>query len=261
MSATSLLGRPEDAPLRSRDALASFGRTLVVAPHQDDESLGCGGAIALLRELGHPVHALFVTDGSKSHPTSHRYPAPKLSQLREREALAALATLGVAGEMVTFLRLKDGATPLPGDPAFDAAAMRCRAVIADIGSATILLPWRRDPHPDHRATWTLVDAALATLQPRPRMVQYLIWFWTRAEPGDAPTEHEAGAWRLDIADVLPRKLAAIAAHRSQTTGLIDDDPQGFRLAPEMLALFARPWELYLEAPAHDCYTLEARTHG
>ena len=90
MSATSLLGRPEDAPLRSRDALASFGRTLVVAPHQDDESLGCGGAIALLRELGHPVHALFVTDGSMSHPTSLRYPAPKLSQLREQEALAAL---------------------------------------------------------------------------------------------------------------------------------------------------------------------------
>jgi hypothetical protein len=42
------------------------------------------------------------------------------------------------------------------------------------------------------------------------------------------------------------KQQAIAAYRSQTTNLIDDDPEGFRLTPEMLANFAHPWEVYLE---------------
>jgi len=39
---------------------------------------------------------------------------------------------------------------------------------------------------------------------------------------------------------------AIAAYRSQTTNLIDDDPNGFRLTAEMLENFAQPWEIYLE---------------
>lgn len=46
--------------------------------------------------------------------------------------------------------------------------------------------------------------------------------------------------------MLELKLQAIAAYRFQTTDLIDDDPEGFRLTPEMLANFIHPWELYLE---------------
>jgi hypothetical protein len=42
------------------------------------------------------------------------------------------------------------------------------------------------------------------------------------------------------------KQRAIAAYRSQTTSLIDDDPTGFCLSPQMLSNFARPWEVYLE---------------
>ncbi len=47
--------------------------------------------------------------------------------------------------------------------------------------------------------------------------------------------------------MLDRKRAAVPAHRSQTTDLIDDEPGGPRLAPEMLAHFEGPYEVYLEA--------------
>ena len=246
--ASSPLGRPEALPLRTPEALDRFGRTLVVAPHPDDESLGCGGAIALLRARGHSVHVLFVSDGTLSHPSSRQYPAPRLAALREEEALSALAALGVERTAATFLRLKDRAVPSPGAAGFDAAVDRCRALIEDIGPQTILSPWRRDPHPDHRATWSLIDAALAR-DPvyKVRRVEYPIWLWELAAAGDTPRPDEATPWRLDIASVLPRKLRAIAAHRSQTTDLIDDDPTGFRLTPDILAHFARPWEAYLEA--------------
>ncbi|MDQ3548830.1 MAG: PIG-L family deacetylase, partial [Chloroflexota bacterium] len=97
----------EELPLRSVEEIGTLGPTLVIAPHQDDESLGCGGAIALLSDAGMPVHVVFVSDGSGSHPASRRFPAPALTTLREREALAALAILGVQPTSVTFLRLPD----------------------------------------------------------------------------------------------------------------------------------------------------------
>jgi LmbE family N-acetylglucosaminyl deacetylase len=239
---------PESLPLLPADTVFGFGPTLVVAPHPDDESLGCGGAIALLRQAGLPVWVLVVSDGSGSHPNSRRYPPARLAALREREALAALALLGVPAAAVTFLRLPDRAVPRAGDAGFSAAVARCRAVLAGlpIRPDTLLLPWRRDPHTDHRAAWELLDAALDGACP-PRRLEYPVWLWDLGQPGDAPLPGEARGWRLAIGDVLPRKLAAIAAHRSQTTPLIDDDPDGFILPPEMLARVSRPWEVYLES--------------
>ena len=248
--ASSPLGRPEALPLRSPDTVDLFGRTLVVAPHPDDESLGCGGAIALLRARGHAVHVLFVSDGTLSHPLSRQYPAPRLAALREEEALSALAALGVERAAATFLRLKDRAVPSPHAANFNVAVDRCRVLIEGIGPQTILVPWRRDPHPDHRASWRLIDAALARDPAyEVRRIEYLIWLWELAAAGDAPRPDEATPWRLDINSALPRKRAAITAHRSQTTDLIDDDPTGFRLTPDILAHFAYPWEVYLESNA------------
>jgi len=236
----------DDIPLYGEERLADFGRTLVVAPHPDDESLGCGGAIALLRAMGFPVHVLFLTDGTLSHPRSRRYPAPALQTLREEEALAALAGLGVAASSMTFLRLKDRAAPHPGMSGFRAAAARCRHMMEAFLPATVLLPWRRDPHPDHRAAYSLVLDATRGLSPSPRLVEYPIWLWELGTVEDAPNDGEVRAWRLDIKRTLRAKQEAIVAHRSQTTDLIDDDPDGFRLTPEILAHFMYPWEVYLE---------------
>ena len=60
-----------------------------------------------------------------------------------------------------------------------------------------------------------------------------------------PDSEQIDCWRLDINKVVELKILAIKAYRSQTTDLIDDDPEGFRLSPQMLANFARPWEVYL----------------
>ena len=63
----------------------------------------------------------------------------------------------------------------------------------------------------------------------------------------APDHREqALVLRLAIDDVLAQKRAAINAHVSQMTDLIDDDPEGFRFTPHSLAPFLRPFEYYLE---------------
>ncbi len=225
--------------LDGSESVKSWGGTLVVAPHPDDESLGCGGAIALLRQFEIEVNVLVLSDGTLSHPYSAKFPAKKLRDVRENEMLAALRILGVEKNSVTFFRYKDRS--VPNENAGEMVE-RCRAYLNDIQPQTILVPWRRDPHPDHRAAYTLIKAANTGA----KILEYPIWLWEIAESADAPQLGEVFARRIDISCVSEKKQRAIRAHASQTTDLIDDDPDGFRLTPEILENFAADFEVYLE---------------
>ncbi|WP_426490280.1 PIG-L deacetylase family protein [Hymenobacter sp. 102] len=240
-----------DYPVLPPAAAASLGSTVVVAPHPDDESLGCGGLLALLRQAGQPVWCVLMSDGTMSHPNSRRFPAEARRQLRQQELRTALTALHIPAEALLCLDLPDGAVPLPTDTAGQAAVQALTEFLTATQPATVLVPWRRDPHPDHRATTALVQAAVDTLRPAPRVLEYVVWAWERAAPADLPQPGEVEGWQLDISPVLAQKQLAIAAHHSQLPGSpIDDDPTGFTLTPSMLAHFARPQEVYLEtAPA------------
>jgi LmbE family N-acetylglucosaminyl deacetylase len=217
---------------------------LVVAPHPDDETLGCGGAIALLRSHGCPVWVLVMTDGTQSHPRSRKYPAPVLQQLRQQETRLALSRLGVASKAVTFLQLPDG--KLTTAAALHVNQSACQDYLKALTPKIIFLPWRHDPHPDHRATWQLLTNAIADSGIAARLIEYPIWDWDAQQSDRPPRSDQIQAWRLNIQAVLGVKQRAIAAYRSQITNLIDDDPEGFRLTPAMLANFAQPWEVYFE---------------
>ena len=235
---------PEQWPLYSVAAIAAEP-IVVVAPHPDDETLGCGGAIAALRALGLSVWILVISDGTMSHPQSVAYPPPRLKALRASETRCAMHRLGVNAAQITFLELPDGAVPLPGAADFARASARCRQYLSTIVPSIIFVPWRSDPHPDHRATWHLITRALHESGMLPRVIEYPIWDWD-ADQRHRDHQRPGMLWRLDISSTAPMKQRAIAAYRSQTTALIDDDPQGFRLTPDMLANFTRPWELYFE---------------
>lgn len=238
---------PARLPLHPAETVVTLGPAVVFAPHPDDESLGCGGTIALLRQSDIPVQVVVVSDGTGSHRNSRSYGPDALRRLREAEATEALDLLGVGAENITFLRMPDQAVPRRGAPGFDDAVETVSRVLAGFTVATIFRPWRRDPHCDHRATWDLVDAAVETLPAPVRLIDYPIWLWDLGDGDDAPQPGEVSGWRLDISSVVDLKQAAIAAHRSQTTDLIADDPSAFRLTSETLAHFQRNYEVFLEA--------------
>ncbi|WP_338824796.1 1D-myo-inositol 2-acetamido-2-deoxy-alpha-D-glucopyranoside deacetylase [Moorella humiferrea] len=92
-------------------------RLLVISPHPDDETLGAGGLIAQARERGDAVKVVFMTNGDGFRRGVEKYngflpagPADFLQYgfLRQKEALNALAILGVKGEDVIFLGYPDG---------------------------------------------------------------------------------------------------------------------------------------------------------
>ncbi len=241
---TYLLSHPESLPLRDLGAI-DRQRVVIVAPHPDDETLGCGGAIALLVSKGYQVKVLVISDGTGSHPNSQKYPAAALQAIRSQETIAALGILGVKPEAIAFLQLKDGSVPTITAPNFPAARALCRNYLQATLPDTIFLPWRWDPHADHRASWQLIQAAILSLGIAPQIIEYPIWDWDRQQQKNANLSQIRG-WRLDIQSVLNQKTQAIASYRSQLGQLIDDDPQGFCLSPEMVANFTRPWEVYFE---------------
>lgn len=231
-----LLLTSTESPLHSVAEIA-ISRALVVAPHPDDETLGCGGAIALLRSIGCDVRVLVISDGTMSHPNSRNYPPLALRELRENETLSALAILGVEARAITFLRLQDSSVANQNTD--------ISSYLAQIAPQLVFLPLRCDPHPDHRASFQLVSHALDSLNIIPRRIEYPIWDWDEKQQGNWDNARLT-SWRLDISSVVELKQQAIASYRSQITNLIDDDPQGFRLTSQMLANFTRPVEVYLE---------------
>ncbi len=234
-------------PLRPASYTARLGRVVIVVPHPDDEALGCGGLLALLRQAGQPVAAALVSDGSMSHPHSQEFSPAARRELRYAELRHALAVLDVGENNVLYLGLPDSQVPSAG-PSFETAADRLAGFITEQQADTVLVPWRRDPHPDHRASSLLTAAALARLPTPPRRLEYVVWAWERAAPADLPQPGEGTGFRLDIAAVLAQKQRAIAAHRSQLApGVITDDPSGFLLSEAMLAHFAQPTEVFIEA--------------
>lgn len=232
---------------RPVEDLRTIGSALVMAPHPDDESLGCGGTLAQLRTRGYAVHVLFVSDGTLSHPNSRAYPANRLRDLRESEARDALQILGVGAADCTFLRYPDRRVPTPDKPDFAEAVAAVAQLIDRLKPQTLFMPWRRDPHPDHRASWQLGQAAVRQCTAQPRILEYLIWLWELGTPSDSPQPHEVRSWWVPIDAVMAQRDRAIAAHRSQVTHLIDDDPTGFYLSPELLVHFRQPREFFLES--------------
>ena len=88
---------------------AGASQLIVIAPHPDDDVIGCGALIARVAQ-DRPVRVCYVTDGAASHIGSPTYTPRRLRDVREREAARGLRRLGVR-ERATFLRWPDGTVP------------------------------------------------------------------------------------------------------------------------------------------------------
>lgn len=242
MKAGEMLRAMRELPLAGLDDIAP-GTVAIVAPHPDDESLGCGGLIAALADAGRPPVILCVTDGAASHPGSAEYPPARLAALRREELIAAMARLGVAAERVHFLNLPDSRAAEAG-PDADRAVREIARIARASGVSALFATWPFDPHGDHKASARMARQAASDLQAR--LFHYPVWGWLLPAEEDLDGPAPQGV-RFAMGGALPRKRAAIAAHASQYSDLIKDSPDGFRLPANLLAVFDRPYEVFLTA--------------
>jgi N-acetylglucosamine malate deacetylase 1 len=132
-------------------------RVLVLAPHMDDETIGCGGALALHVAAGANVHVVFLTDGGAGAPPgalSELDAKRTLVELRKREAVSALGVLGVS--KASFLDAPDG-----GLLQAQEASGRLHEILMQHRPELVYVPCFLEEHPDHyAASRILVHAAM-----------------------------------------------------------------------------------------------------
>jgi N-acetylglucosamine malate deacetylase 1 len=242
------------AQLRRRqpEFLLTPAPLLVFAPHQDDESLGCGGLIALKQSTTAPIRVIFLPDGGF---VLGQPPRPEHSQRRQQEALQALAILGVDRDQVTFLNYPDGHLSTLSITQHQELIAQLVHVLQSYPGADVMVPHAADRHPDHEATCALVQTAIQTAiqtaaqDPAiPKNTSYQLWqypiwlFWKKAFPHCLRQQPQQDWHQLPISPVIKQKIQAIAAHQSQVATL----PPGF------LHRFEQPYELYAQYknPSH-----------
>lgn len=222
----------------SIDDLSERQPITVLAPHPDDESLGCGALLAAAFE-GQGARVVCMTDGSRSHLDSMQWNAVDLARLRAKELLAAVEQLGGSESDVTFLDMPDGELPHAG-VLFDAICERITEDCLSRGSRALFASDGRDHHADHQATAAIAVGVLARA-PSLQLFHYSVWLrW------DEPERHAASPeiLRFDPTTWRTRKLRSINEHRSQRGLVVDDDPTGFVLSQAMIDRFVREDEFF-----------------
>jgi N-acetylglucosamine malate deacetylase 1 len=146
---------------------APFGDSmLVLAPHQDDEAIGCGGAMALQARSGRPVHVVLLQDGGDEHREAGMS-REALTAFRNEESRKAAAVLGL--EEPRFLN----ARYLPDH--VETAAAEIRRIIQERHVDAVFVPWLLDGHPDHRTANRTLVAALEGIRWKVRVFSYEVW--------------------------------------------------------------------------------------
>ena len=178
--------------------------TLIIAPHPDDEVLGCGGTIARQTADGHSVTVAIVTKGTPL------FPASQVRQVRAEASKAAK----LLGSRLLFMDLPVTTLHLMPEHKLNTAFA---ALIAKAKPDTVLLPFPGDRHEDHRQ---IFDAAMVALRPdgRRHRVARIACYETVSEthwsaPGIEPVFDPN--WYVNIESTLPAKLAAMRKYQSQ----------------------------------------------
>ncbi len=210
------------------------GVALVIAPHQDDETFGCGGLIATKRRAGIPVSVVFVTDGRASH-APEEISADELFRRRKKEAIDATAILGVPECDLYFLNGPDGSLPVLSESDSNRLTAQLSGVIRAASATEIYVPHRRDRHPDHEATYRLTLRAIENANVSVEVFEYPVWLlWRRPVPS-LPLADASGAGRLELSpEITQIKDRAIQVYATQLPGM----PPGF------MPQFRKPQEFY-----------------
>lgn len=180
-------------PYRATDLTGR--RVLVLAPHPDDETIGCGGSLALHTGAGDPVKVVFLTNGARGDMAG-AYSREAYVALRREEAQEACRVLGVTD--LEFWAQEDRALAESRE-----GLRRLVRLLAEYRPGLLYAPSPLEFHPDHRAACYLLQEAVRAYD-----CDFEVAFSEAGQPLRINT-------LVDISSVLDLKKAACEAYRSQ----------------------------------------------
>lgn len=165
---------------------------VVLAPHPDDEILGCGGMLAFHAERGDRPVVVYLSDGAAGDPSGAN---SNLAAVRRAESAAALAALGDCG--AEHLGIPDGTLDARAD-----LADRILTILNRYHCELLYMPSPLECHSDHVAASSAALRAAASL-PAPRVCLFGI---NQMVPANE---------LYDISRYRNKKDAALAHYKSQ----------------------------------------------
>ena len=219
----------------------SCGSVLIIAPHADDETLGCAATILRARQEGKRVSVIIVSDGSQSIQSATISPQ-QLAALRVDEAIAALNVLGVAREDIFFLEFPDSRLQ---EYSFKIAET-LRYHIGCLRPAAIYAPYSIDGHQDHRAVAAAVDSLVDRGMITCSVYEYPVWFWPRRALWHLAMPSQLKRLRkVSTEGFLVKKRQAMECYRSQCENITGESHVRF-LEKKFLINFFGPYELFFQ---------------
>jgi len=171
-------------------------RVLVVAPHPDDETIGCGGALARHRACNDEVWIAYITDGRRSRALGL---APEeMARRRREEAMASAAALGI--DQVEWFDLAEG------EWTDEQLRPGLQALLRRLAPQIVYAPSRVDFHPEHACVAHVLALALADAPAGTRVRVYQV---------QVPLTFVLTNLVADISGVIAQNDAALHAYATQ----------------------------------------------
>jgi len=222
-------------------------KVLILAPHPDDEILGCGGLIQQAKKCGAALKIICLTDGDHNQLSflfSHRLLIMskkgfiRFGQARRDESKQALASLGLKEANIAFLGYPDsrleallvkyGSADVsrPGKSIIE----DLKKIISDFKPTKVFVSHPADSNSDHAAAYVFLQVALWDLEPalgKPQVFPYLVHLWGWLKPRgyhpklemNPPPDSALGplSWQKLIlsGEEIEAKLKAIKYYQSQ----------------------------------------------
>ena len=176
---------------------------LFIAAHSDDHIFGAGGTIAKYAEEGKQVHVIVLSYGEKTHPWLK---AHITKAFRADETFKADAIVGCTSR---FFDLKEGSFAT-GYPTIQNEMLR---IVKASKPAKIFTHNNEDPHPDHRAAYTITRDIIKKAKIKPELYIFSIW-----NPFSVRKSHHPRMY-VDITASHTKKMKAIKRFKSQWAAL------------------------------------------
>ena len=165
------------------------GKTVIIAPHPDDEVIGCAGLIQALVERGVPPHVIILTGGEGSHRGCCDTPDSHIIAARQQLTTKAMETLGLPESHIHHLKYPDG-----GIDFAHSETENLKALLVQLSPKALFLPHWGEGWSDHTKVAGIVKEL--TKQLTADIYEYCVWMWYY------------NVWKLDYRNARILKMSA-----------------------------------------------------
>ena len=145
-------------------------KAIIIAPHPDDEVIGCAGLIQALVERGTPPHVIILTGGEGSHRGCCNTPQDTIVAARHQLTKKATATVGLPLSHIHCLHYPDGGVEIT-----HSETEKLKVLLHQLSPNALFLPHRGEGWNDHVRVTGIVKEL--TKQHSIDIYEYCVWMW------------------------------------------------------------------------------------